>query len=294
MNEGPLPSFILAGATYSGAEILHKFLQANPALFFPPGPPSAFFYRHDLYTQGASPYRKIFEPCTAHRIAGDIGVQYFEHGIVLNAAKKYLWQPQEDCAMRIKKHCPDAKIILCLRDPLTRAHLQFRQAKAGRIEKAESLSAALEEELNGARTPETHPLCYLYRNLYAPHVAHWRRLFGQHNIRIILYESLMTDTAHILAQTESFIGVRPHTPDSLALAALKQDISPAIAKAAEIMDIFPFLKPAREALLKKALAGKPKSETPVPPLTDAASARILPLLAEDKAKLESLTGKPNS
>ncbi|HRQ61224.1 MAG TPA: sulfotransferase [Alphaproteobacteria bacterium] len=290
MNTAPLPSFIIAGASYSGAETLHKLLQANPALYFPPGPPSAFFYRSDLYAQGAEPYRKLFQPCTAHRIPGDMGVQYFEQGIVLNAEKKYLWQPHEDCAMRIKKHCPEAKIIICLRDPLTRAHLQFRQAKGAKIEKTESLSAALEEELNGTRKPESHPLCYLYRNLYAPHVAHWRRLFGQQNILIIAYENLMADTTQTLAKTESFIGVRPHTPDVLALAAIKQDVPPAIAKLADILDVFPFLKPAREALLKKTLSGKAKTEPPPPPLTEAVAARILPLLAEDKTKLEALGG----
>lgn len=290
------PAFIIAGASFSGAEILQELMAENPAIFFPKGKPSSFFYRGDLYARGIEPYRNLFNGCDPHRVAGDSGVQYFERGIVLNAEKKYLWQPQEDSALRIKRHCPDAKIILALRNPLTRAELQFKQAKASRIEKAPTLSAALAEELAGARTPESHPLCYLYRNRYSEHTAHWRRLFGAANIRVFLYEDLMQDLVKVLGDIGQFIGVRPHTPDVLSIIRAQGELPPRMARTIEFLGRFPSLKPLQNFWLSRNARKKrpePSATAVIPALEPSVKDRVLELLAEDHAKLKTLTGREN-
>ncbi|MCD8496715.1 MAG: sulfotransferase domain-containing protein [Alphaproteobacteria bacterium] len=240
-----LPAFFIAGASFSGAEILQTLLKENPALFFPQGKPSAFFYRSDLYAAGTDKYQTLFHDCDPHRLPGDTGIQYFERGIVLGPDKKYLWQPQEDCAFRIKKHCPDAKIIICLRNPLARAATHFEHAKAASLEKTGTLADALQEEKDGKRTPENHPLCYLYRNKYSEHVAHWKRLFGAGNLLIVLYENLIADTENELTRIAHFLSIRPHALDKLSILKAKSDITPFLSKIFEFMDRFPSLKPVQ-------------------------------------------------
>lgn len=286
-----LPAFLIAGAGFSGAEILYDLLRNNPALFFPKGKPSSFFYRSDFYARGISLYESLFKDCNPHRVPGDMGVQYFERGIVLDMNKKYLWQLKEDSALRVKRHAPETKIILCLRHPLTRAALQFAQARAGKIEKAPTLALALEEELAGKRTPENHPLCYIYRNRYAEHIAHWRRLFGAENIHIVLYEKLMSDMPGGLARTETFIGVRPQEPDPFLLAQKEGTLSPNLARIIGVMDLLPSLKPLQNLILNKsAKKSKPENTGALPELPPLLQERLLPLLAEDRNKLETLIG----
>ncbi|MCD8494125.1 MAG: sulfotransferase [Alphaproteobacteria bacterium] len=289
-----LPAFIIAGASCSGAEILHECLANNPALFFPKGKPSAFFYRNDFYARGIRPYEELFRECDPHRTPGDMGFQYFEHGIVLDENKKYHWQPQEDSALRIKKYCPDAKIILCLRHPLIRAHLQFKQARAGRIEKASTFAVALEEELAQKRSPESHPLCYLYRNNYPAHIAHWKRLFGGENLHIVLYETLMENMAATIARTEEFIGVRPQTPDQALIAQREGKISPGIIKIVAMMDLFPSLKPLQNFILTKS-THKRQTETTgsLPAIPDSLQTQLSARLAEEYKKLESIADLQN-
>jgi hypothetical protein len=282
------PAFIIAGASFSGAEILHQLLSANPAIFFPKGKPSGFFYRNDLYAKGIEAYQALFNECDPHRVPGDMGVQYFERGIVLNAERKYLWQPQEDSGLRIKRHCPEAKIILCLRNPLMRAALQFGQAKASRIEKAPDLPTAFAEELEGKRSPETHPLCYLYRNRYAEHIGHWKRLFGAANIRVFLYESMMTDLHKTLTDAAQFIGVRPHKPDAVAILRAQEELPPALSKVIEVFELFPSLAPLLNFGISR-FAQKRKPEAAPLVVGDEVSS----LLAEDRAKLKTQLGLEN-
>lgn len=280
-----LPAFIIAGASFSGAEILHALLKENPALCFPKGKPSAFFYRSDLYARGIEAYQNLFAACDPHRLTGDMGVPYFERGIVLNAGRKYGWQPQEDSALRIKKHCPHARIILCLRDPLRRMELQFRQAQATRIEKAPDLATALTAELEGARKPENHPLCYLARNLYSEHILHWKRLFGAGNLHILVYESFMADIETELARAEKSIGVRPHAADRLAIARAKGEIPAQWLPAFEILGLFPSLRPLLHYAADR-LAKKPSGQESIPSVPEAATGA----LARDRAQLETVTG----
>lgn len=285
-----LPSFVFAGASFSGAEMLYELLKSNPALFFPKGKPSAFFYRSDLYDQGITPYQKLFDMLDSHKVAGDIGVNYFEHGIVLNAEKKYLWQPQEDAALRLKKHCPSTKIILCLRNPLERAYLQYKQAKAGRIEKTADFSSALSEELEGKRTPETHPLCYLYRNRVGHHTAHWKRLFGSENLHICFYEEIITNITENLETVESFIGVRAHKPDSLDITRVQQDLPEKLSIALEYLGRFPTLKPLQNLWLSRLQKNKTAPEQ-FPVLQSPLKESVTAFLAKDIKSLETLSGR---
>lgn len=285
-----LPSFVIAGASFSGAEILYTLLKSNPALFFPAGKPSAFFYRSDLYSRGIAPYKKLFENVGGHRVAGDIGVTYFEHGIVLNAEKKYLWQPQEDAALRLKKHCESAKIILCLRHPLERAYLQFQQAQKARIEKASSFADALREELEEKRSPEKHPLCYLYRNRAGYHAAHWRRVFGAGNLHICFYEDMMADISSTLTAVNTFIGVRPHKPELVDIAKAREDVPANLSGILDFLGRFPSLRPLQNMWLSRL---KPKHNTGIklPALDNLLQESITTLLSKDIADLEMLCGR---
>src|SRR5437016_10638114 len=68
-----------------------------------------FFDVH--YHRGIRWYESQFDPCGA-RVAGEI-------------TPNYLYDPR--CPARIHRHLPDARMIVCLRDPITRAYSQFKQ-----------------------------------------------------------------------------------------------------------------------------------------------------------------------
>ena len=112
-----LPNFFLAGFQKCATTWLHHCLQEHPAVFVPPVHGIYFF---DInYHKGIDWYRRFYEDQESELVVGDTTVAY----------ARLPW-----VASRIAEFNPDAKIILCMRNPIERAYSHYwHEKRSGRI-----------------------------------------------------------------------------------------------------------------------------------------------------------------
>lgn len=110
-----------------------------------------------------------------------------------------------DSALRIKKDFPDIKLIFSLRNPVARSYSLHSRAVWGGWEDKD-FETAIQEELNGIRTPENNRRCYLIRSLYHESLSHFYNLFPAEQIKIIIFEEWTKETVSTVQELEEFLG----------------------------------------------------------------------------------------
>lgn len=205
------PDFIIPGASKSGTTTLFHFLSSHQNIFIPESKELHFFDRNTNYNQGISEYERQFSPADDEHVAGEITPSYFYANIIYEYRSHdgYRWNPVEDVPARIYEHYPNLKIILTLRNPITRAHSQFQKNYRQGRERSNSFTEALQAELTGKRQPESHPSCWLYRNMYTDHIGRWFDLFDRDQILVIIFEEWVEDTVASLNEICDFLEIAP-------------------------------------------------------------------------------------
>lgn len=205
------PDFIIPGASKSGTTSLYHYLNEHESIILPETKELHFFDRNINYEQGIDYYESKLPSTGDGHVVGDITPSYFYANIIYDSSSydTYRWSPSNDVPSRIHGHYPDLKIILTLRNPITRAHSQFwKNYRQGR-ERANSFADAIRSEINGKREPESHPFCWLYRNDYTEHVGRWLDLFDQSQIHVIIFEKWIENTKLELNNICDFLGIEP-------------------------------------------------------------------------------------
>jgi hypothetical protein len=117
---------------------------------------------------------------------------------------------------RIRSFCPQAKIIMMLRDPVETLHALHSHHIAAWIEEEWDLEKALaleEDRKRGLHLPswmnDPHKLFYRQTVHYASQIKNYAGVFGRENLHIIIYDDFKRDTAGAFRQTCSFLGVSP-------------------------------------------------------------------------------------
>lgn len=203
------PDFIIPGASKSGTTSLYHYLDEHQNIFLPDGKEIHFFDRNINYRRGTKYYESNFVSTDNKGVSGEITPSYFYKNIIYDQAGHdgYRWNPDDDAPSRIYNHYPDLKIILTLRNPITRSYSQFwKNYRQGR-ERLDSFSAAIRAELNEGRAPEYHPSCWVYRNRYSEHVSYWLDLFDREQILIIIFEEWIANTESTLNKICDFLEV---------------------------------------------------------------------------------------
>lgn len=100
-------------------------------------------------------------------------------------------------AQRIKKHFPETKIIVVLRDPVLRAFSQFVHDKRLGVIKEETFENALEKYDN-----------YFEKGLYYKHLIPYLKLFDRDNILVLLLDDINKNPQKVLRQTYQFLGLK--------------------------------------------------------------------------------------
>lgn len=109
----------------------------------------------------------------------------------------------ESALIEIKQKFPNAKIIICLRDPIERAFSAYSHMKRD-VREVLPFKIALEEELNGKR--ETHlPIWHYYKSgLYVDKVRFCRNLFGD-NLLLVSFDDLNNQIEKEMRRVTDFL-----------------------------------------------------------------------------------------
>ena len=188
------PDFFIAGATRSGTTYLHHLLGAHPDIFMPRTKELHYFDRDRKYRRDLSNYARRFHGYRGEALIGEATPSYMMH--------EWKWHRNGAAMERIRRHFPDAKIIITLRNPLTRAASQYEKAFLQERTK-KTFREELDAEAHGHST-----LRLIYHNSYDIHLASVLSHFPRESLHFLIFEEWVTRTRETANALADFIGAR--------------------------------------------------------------------------------------
>ena len=201
-----LPNFIIIGVQKGGTTSLFRYLTKHPDVI--PGYKKEVKFFDGNYQNGIDWYRYNFplikEMDTPHTQTGEASPSYVIHPLV----------PQ-----RIKESLPNIKLILLLRDPVSRAYSQY-QGNRRKGSEVLSFQEAIEQEesrLKGQReniiADQKYPMynyltfSYLTRGIYIEQLKNWFASFPREQILVLRSEDFFENPPNVFPLVLNFLGL---------------------------------------------------------------------------------------
>ena len=195
------PNFFIVGAPKCGTTALHAYLDAHPEIFMSHYKEPHFF-GSDLRRRRRPTKSQYFSCFARARNEKRVG----------EASALYLYSKR--AAAEIKEFCPEARIIIMLRDPVEMLYSKHSQSIFSGNEVINDFEEALEAEADrklGLRIPRGVKLdaILFYRDIgrYTEQVQRCFDVFGRANVHVIVYDDFQDDTASVYRETLRFLGV---------------------------------------------------------------------------------------
>ena len=160
---------------------LHYFLTENPKSH--PMDGNMMIRNRTLFNRGIDSYLEYFDHCDNNSIKGEISVSYISDP---GAAKK------------IYESFPDIKIIVCLRNPIKRAHSYYLFSKKFLLKEK---SNTFEDALN------KNEEIYINGGKYYEQLKTYFDVFPKENIGIFITDDLNANPIKFIQAVYSFLGV---------------------------------------------------------------------------------------
>ncbi|KAL6475238.1 hypothetical protein MHYP_G00162780 [Metynnis hypsauchen] len=182
-----LPHALIVGVKKGGTRALLEFLRLHPDIRALGSEPH-FFDRH--YGRGLSWYRSMMPKA-------------LDGQIVMEKTPRYFVTPETPA--RIHAMSRDVKLIVVVRDPITRAISDYTQivSKTPGVPSFESLT--FKNQTTGQIDFLWSPL---YIGLYARHLERWLAYFPLSQIHFVHGERLISDPAGELGRVQDFLGLQ--------------------------------------------------------------------------------------
>lgn len=204
----PLPGAVLLGTMKGGTSSLYGYLKRHPDTL-PANRKEVHFF--DLnHFRGEGWYRAHFP----------VGLR----GLAYEATPYYLFHPH--APRRMQAMLPDAKLLILLRNPVTRAWSHFRhEVRAGRELRsfAEALAAEPREvgvdaerlDMDpGGYARNHHRHAYLGRGRYVEQLERWFAVYPRSQFLVLKSEALFRETAATFERVVSFLDLAPWAPET--------------------------------------------------------------------------------
>jgi hypothetical protein len=174
-----LPTFIHVGPPRTGTTWLHQALTGHVGL--PGEKETRFFDLH--YDRGVEWYGSLFGDSPLEVPAGEMGPAYFANTVARE---------------RIKRHIPDCKIIVTLREPAARLYSLYRLIRSGNRPVSDTFDGFWRLQID----------CGVDLSSNATNLKRWQAAFGKSQVLVLLYEDLSSDPQAYLDTVCDFIGAR--------------------------------------------------------------------------------------
>lgn len=202
-----MPNFLILGAAKSGTTALYHYLINHPEIYMSPKKETNFF---TFEGQKAS-FRGPGDNALNNASITELGLYKALFNKVKNekaigeASPLYLYD--KDTPKKIKKHIPNAKLIIMLRNPADRAFSSYLHCLRDGREEYKSFEMALDQET--FRIKNNWGLIWHYKNagLYYEQLRRYYQEFDSSNIRIYLYDDFLNQTTNILKDIFDFLEI---------------------------------------------------------------------------------------
>lgn len=190
--------FLAVGPQRTATSWLYEVLKHHPSICFPRGVKETMYF--DLrYHRGEAYYDSHFRHAQPSQIMGEIGPSYF-HCVAATD--------------RIAQHSPGCKIIINVRNPITRCHSLFRHhLSKGRLRN--DFGDALK------RMPEI-----IESGRYSQYAPRWEDRFGHENVLYLVQEDINQDPERVLITVRDFLGVEPMAMPAVAKNTVNSAAAP--------------------------------------------------------------------
>ncbi|MGJ8677694.1 MAG: sulfotransferase family protein [Akkermansiaceae bacterium] len=207
----PLPDFIIIGAAKSGTTSLQEYLAQHPETFFPtskepnyfalanrklplPGPVSPKVLQALIYSRSYTDfndYQSIFKNAKEGEKKGEASVRY----LYFAGASKL-----------IKETIPDVKLVVVLRDPVSRLYSHYCMNRQYQLETLDVLDAIAAEPERIAKGWgwDWH---YTGLGMYEKQLRRYYDLFPKEQIKVLLYDDFVDKPVETTQEICEFIGV---------------------------------------------------------------------------------------
>ena len=227
-----LPNFFVVGAPKAGTTSLYHYLAQHPEIFMSPIKEPCHFsseirpenFSDEMRAGVAADFqeqRKYLQgPMTDQRFGG-VGMDWSDYvklfrsvksgSIIGEASVRYLWS--KTAAENIHAKIPDAKIVMVLRDPVSRAFSAYLE-----VFMAGKLQYSFREYVEACLRYENRKISFwwpmLEEGLYYESVKRYLGRFPEENVRIFLYDDYRAEPASVMAEIFRFLRVDSRfTPD---------------------------------------------------------------------------------
>ena len=190
-------NFFVIGAQKSGTTAIHNLLRQHPEVCLPINKEAPFFSKNEYFEKGMDWYLREFYD---HRIDGHI------KGSVTPQYMAYPEVPE-----RLFSHCPDAKLIAILRDPIARirSHYRMRVRAYGETRTLQSIIDTLiaDSQLLHARSVPTPNNAYLCWGEYGRILHNYSKFFSNERMLIIYYDNFLSQPVDIMNNIFDFLEI---------------------------------------------------------------------------------------
>jgi len=279
----PWPNLFVVGAAKAGTTSLHRYLAASPDIFMSETKEPHFFSTVDArgtwtIVQDQDDYLSLFAKRQSEVYAGE-------------SSPSYLWDP--DAAQRIFEACPDARILMVLRDPIRRAHSHYlMDVREGLVEGdfLQAIRADYEREDKGWGTSHL----YVELGLYADAITRFHDLFGEESVQVLVFEEFIEDPDRALTRVAGFLGLSDDTFSSAETGTAHNPYrEPRVRWARSLLNsrLLTALRKRLPRSLRRAGRQALLREGAPPKLDQAARDYLRPLFEVDLQQVESILGR---
>ena len=205
-----LPEVFVVGAAKSGTTAIYRYFRAHPELFVSPTVKEANY----MAFAGAWPplggpgdRRALANSAIEYAVYQDLFLGRAAGQLAADFSPAYLYHPA--AAERIAGLCPQAKIVVVLRNPIEAAFSMFAMMRRDGREPCRGFWQAF--ELSAQRQQAGWEWAWNYQGCfrYGRQLSRYLTLFPSKQLWIRPYELLAQDPERFYADLTAFLGIRP-------------------------------------------------------------------------------------
>ena len=203
-----LPNFLIVGAAKSGTTALYHYLGQHPEVFLSPIKETNFFAQKGKKIDFHGPKDNLGNHRKTITEIVDYNNQFInvaDEKAIGEICPSYLYF--KDAPKNIKEHIPDAKIIVILREPVSRAFSAWvHLTRDGR--EYLSFNDAIADEKRRIKDNWAGIWHYKEAGKYYGQLRRYYDSFPKENIKVIIYEDFKKDPLVVYKVICDFIGVK--------------------------------------------------------------------------------------
>lgn len=201
------PNLFFIGGMRCGSTTLNLLLSQHPEIFMSPVKEPMFWVAETMRLRNEDPTTRL----SGRYIEADAYAGLFEDAGAttwIGESSHYLYAPR--VARVLKQANPEAKILVCFRDPAERffsEYLYYLRTNRFQGDLAEFISMNKVEWNHQSGIIDVPPGSRLPKGLQAQHIKPWLDVFGRENIHFIFFEELERDPLSVMEAIFGWLGV---------------------------------------------------------------------------------------